>query len=89
MPVEIYQIYEKSVFSILATFWLLLFYNFQKAWSTEEKFQIQQKLDEAEKYLHMKNIYVTRLRAALLHINGSLEENLLFVQKSVYENYRL
>lgn len=50
---------------------------------------IQQKLDEAIKYLHDKNIYITRLRAALLHVNGTLKENLLFVQKSVYENYKL
>ncbi|MCP9263478.1 Histone-lysine N-methyltransferase SMYD3 [Dirofilaria immitis] len=35
------------------------------------------------------NIYVTRLKAALLHFTGSLKDNLLFVQKSVYENYRL
>ncbi|CAG9540051.1 unnamed protein product [Cercopithifilaria johnstoni] len=51
--------------------------------------EIQEKLNEAIKYLHSKNIYVTRLKAALLHVTGTLEDNLLFVQKSVYENYRL
>ncbi|VDM95510.1 unnamed protein product, partial [Onchocerca ochengi] len=49
---------------------------------------IQQKHDEAVKYLHSKNVYVTRLKAALLYVTGSLSDNLLFVQKSVYENYR-
>ncbi|VDN01490.1 unnamed protein product [Thelazia callipaeda] len=51
--------------------------------------EIQLKLNEALRYLHPKNVYVTRLRAALLHFNGSVQDNLLFVQKSVYENYRL
>ncbi|OZC07145.1 hypothetical protein X798_05835 [Onchocerca flexuosa] len=42
---------------------------------------IQQKHDEAVKYLHSKNVYVTRLKAALLYVTGSLSDNLLFVQK--------
>ncbi|KAL3998902.1 MYND finger family protein [Acanthocheilonema viteae] len=50
---------------------------------------IEEKLNEAMKYLHSKNVYVTRLKAALLHVTGTLKDNLLFVQKSVYENYRL
>uniref|UniRef100_A0A915Q776 MYND-type domain-containing protein n=1 Tax=Setaria digitata TaxID=48799 RepID=A0A915Q776_9BILA len=50
---------------------------------------IQETLDEAAKYLHSKNVYVTRLKAVLLHATGSLQDNLLFIQKNVYENYRL
>ncbi|VDK89456.1 unnamed protein product [Litomosoides sigmodontis] len=50
---------------------------------------IEKKLNEAMQYLHPKNVYVTRLQAALLHFTGTFTENLLFVQKSVYENYRL
>uniref|UniRef100_A0A0R3RN83 SET domain-containing protein n=1 Tax=Elaeophora elaphi TaxID=1147741 RepID=A0A0R3RN83_9BILA len=55
----------------------------------KRKLQIQEKLTEAMKYLHDKNVYVTRLKAALLHVTGTLKDNLLFIQESVYENYRL
>uniref|UniRef100_A0AAF5RSX9 MYND-type domain-containing protein n=2 Tax=Wuchereria bancrofti TaxID=6293 RepID=A0AAF5RSX9_WUCBA len=50
---------------------------------------LKEKLNEAMKYLHTKNVYVTRLKAALLHFTGTLNDNLLLIQKSVYENYRL
>uniref|UniRef100_A0A1I7V790 Tetratricopeptide repeat protein n=1 Tax=Loa loa TaxID=7209 RepID=A0A1I7V790_LOALO len=67
-----------------------LMLNLPVRFSIESKAEnIQEKLNEAMKYLHSKNVYVTRLKAALLYVTGTLDDNLLFIQKSVYENYRL
>ncbi|CEF60357.1 Buzidau [Strongyloides ratti] len=51
--------------------------------------EIQKYLDEVNNILHNKNIYVSRLTTALLHMNGTLQGNIDFVQKQVYENYKL
>ncbi|VDM13517.1 unnamed protein product [Wuchereria bancrofti] len=44
---------------------------------------LKEKLNEAMKYLHTKNVYVTRLKAALLHFTGTLNDNLLLIQMKI------
>uniref|UniRef100_A0A0N5BUE8 MYND-type domain-containing protein n=1 Tax=Strongyloides papillosus TaxID=174720 RepID=A0A0N5BUE8_STREA len=51
--------------------------------------EIQNFLDEAKTILHDKNIYVSRLMTAVLHMNGTLQGNIEFIQKQVYENYKM
>uniref|UniRef100_A0A915AEQ8 MYND-type domain-containing protein n=1 Tax=Parascaris univalens TaxID=6257 RepID=A0A915AEQ8_PARUN len=50
---------------------------------------LQELLDEASNVLHQKNIYITRLQAAIMHITGTLKDNLPFIQRQVYENYKM
>ncbi|CAJ0568156.1 unnamed protein product, partial [Mesorhabditis spiculigera] len=51
--------------------------------------KLRELLASAESVLHPVNVYITRLRTALLHITGSLEENITSIHKQVYENYKL
>ncbi|VDK44651.1 unnamed protein product [Anisakis simplex] len=51
--------------------------------------ELQELLDKASGILHSKNIYVTRLQTAIMHITGTLKNNLPFIQKQVYENYKM
>uniref|UniRef100_A0A0N4ZBT5 MYND-type domain-containing protein n=1 Tax=Parastrongyloides trichosuri TaxID=131310 RepID=A0A0N4ZBT5_PARTI len=55
-------------------------------WKVED---IQKFLEDANTMLHNKNIYVSRLTTALMHMNGTLQGNIEFVQKQVYDNYKM
>ncbi|VDN50143.1 unnamed protein product [Dracunculus medinensis] len=50
---------------------------------------LEELFEKATALLHSKNIYVTRLQTAILHIQGTLGNNLQFIQKNVYENYKM
>ncbi|CAJ0962922.1 unnamed protein product, partial [Mesorhabditis belari] len=51
--------------------------------------KLREMLSSAESILHPMNVYIARLRTALYHITGSLEENISNIHKQVYENYKL
>ncbi|MFH4973858.1 hypothetical protein AB6A40_000567 [Gnathostoma spinigerum] len=50
--------------------------------------ELRKMLEGAEKILHWKNIYITRLQTAIMHLSGSLKDNLPFMQEKVYANYK-
>lgn len=50
---------------------------------------VQKYLNEAKEILHDRNIYVSRLTTTVLHMNGTLQGNIDFVQKQVYDNYKM
>ncbi|WKX91606.1 hypothetical protein Q1695_009993 [Nippostrongylus brasiliensis] len=50
---------------------------------------LRELLEKAERILHPNNVYVCRLRTALFHVTGSLETNMGFMHKQIYDNYKL
>ncbi|KAK6035291.1 hypothetical protein COOONC_27202 [Cooperia oncophora] len=50
---------------------------------------LKELLAKAERLLHPNNVYITRLRTALFHITGSLEQNMGSMHKQIYDNYKL
>lgn len=46
-------------------------------------------MENASKILHPKNIYLTRLQTAIMSMSNTLKDNLPFLQKQVYENYKM
>nr|CDJ97871.1 Zinc finger domain containing protein [Haemonchus contortus] len=50
---------------------------------------LKELLAKAEKILHPHNVYITRLRTALFHVTGSLEQNMGMMHKQIYDNYKL
>uniref|UniRef100_A0AC35U879 MYND-type domain-containing protein n=1 Tax=Rhabditophanes sp. KR3021 TaxID=114890 RepID=A0AC35U879_9BILA len=60
--------------------------SFDPSWKVES---IAELLTTAEEILHDRNIYISRLKTAVMHMNGTLHGNVEFVQKQVYENFKM
>lgn len=56
---------------------------------SEDVEQLKPLLEKATKILHAKNIYVTRLQTAIMSLCDTLKDSLPFLQKQVYENYKM
>ncbi|PIO59669.1 hypothetical protein TELCIR_18862, partial [Teladorsagia circumcincta] len=70
--------------------------HFEKIYKKMEIFRKDEMLDKlkellakAERILHPNNVYITRLRTALFHVTGSLEQNMGMMHKQIYDNYKL
>lgn len=53
-------------------------------------FQIKDLLSKAENLLHPTNVYVSRLRTALMQLTGQLTvETMSSMHKEIYSNYKM